>query len=244
MASLPTDLVESIFQFLHSAEPKHKINHQRNENKQICTTDEPQVKRSRWYQSTDRNSKLNEEFATKNDVQSYDKSVQPNLLNKARFTSPEHWELQQLAASGIIASTNINSSSSSSTAAVATVQRSTVNSDMVYCDLDETEYNVQLNRQEPSFLRGQTKPTAQFSPVRVVRNPQGSLLRAAQSSTSLVKATNPAASLKREMSPQRQSPLSNNEALSGPLPIEQYQDELVQLIRQHQILVVIGETGS
>ena len=43
----------------------------------------------------------------------------------------------------------------------------------------EEDIEVELNDVEPAFLRGQTKMTRELSPIRIVKNPDGSLQRAA-----------------------------------------------------------------
>ena len=41
------------------------------------------------------------------------------------------------------------------------------------------QVEVELNDIEPAFLKGQTKMSKELSPVRIVKNPDGSLQRAA-----------------------------------------------------------------
>ena len=43
----------------------------------------------------------------------------------------------------------------------------------------EEEVEVEINEDEPSFLKGQTKMSKELSPVRIVKNPDGSMQRAA-----------------------------------------------------------------
>ena len=44
---------------------------------------------------------------------------------------------------------------------------------------EEEELEIELNEDEPAFLRGQTTQTTDLSPSKVVTNPDGSLQRAA-----------------------------------------------------------------
>ena len=43
-----------------------------------------------------------------------------------------------------------------------------------------------MNDNEPAFLRGQTKVSREMSPVRIVKNPDGSLQRAAMHQVSMM----------------------------------------------------------
>ena len=51
----------------------------------------------------------------------------------------------------------------------------------------EEDFEVELNEQEPLFLRGQTKASAALSPIKVIKNPDGSLQRAAMTQSALSK---------------------------------------------------------
>lgn len=92
---------------------------------------------------------------------------------RKRLTSPERWEIKQLIASGVLDPSE-------------------------YPDLDEDqgllayedkeeELDVEIKEDEPPFLRGQTKQTVQLSPVRIVKNPDGTMNRAALQGAALAK---------------------------------------------------------
>jgi len=51
----------------------------------------------------------------------------------------------------------------------------------VLANIDEAEEDVEieLNEDEAPFLKGQSSHTLNFSPIRIVKNPDGSLQRAA-----------------------------------------------------------------
>ena len=51
----------------------------------------------------------------------------------------------------------------------------------------EEELEIELNESEPLFLRGQTKQSVAMSPIKVVKNPDGSLQRAAMTQSALAK---------------------------------------------------------
>lgn len=94
---------------------------------------------------------------------------------RKRLTSPERFEIQQLIKSGVLDPSE-------------------------YPELDEDyhergleedveeEFEVDLNEDEPLFLKGvSSKSTGGVSPVKVVKNPDGSLQRAAMTQGSLAK---------------------------------------------------------
>ncbi|KAJ0405555.1 hypothetical protein P43SY_009604 [Pythium insidiosum] len=90
-----------------------------------------------------------------------------------RMSSPERWEAQQLINSGVL----------------SVEDYPTFDEDHGLLDVDGTEENfeVELNDEEPTFLRGQTHLSRELSPVKIVRNPDGSMQRAAMTQSSLAK---------------------------------------------------------
>lgn len=88
---------------------------------------------------------------------------------RKRLTSPEIWELQQLAASGAISATDIpelNDGFNTNNAAEINPE-------------DDEDVEIELREEEPGFLAGQTKVSLKLSPIKVVKAPDGSLSRAA-----------------------------------------------------------------
>ena len=88
-----------------------------------------------------------------------------------RLTSPERWEIKQLIAAGVLDKSE-------------------------YPTIDELEegdgsdiedVEIELAEVEPLFLRGQTKLSVQHSPIRIVKNPDGSLQRSATTQSALAK---------------------------------------------------------
>ena len=51
----------------------------------------------------------------------------------------------------------------------------------------EQDLDIELNDEEPKFLQGQTSHKLQLSPVKIVRNPDGTLQRAAMTQSALAK---------------------------------------------------------
>lgn len=90
-----------------------------------------------------------------------------------KLSSPERWEAQQLINSGVL----------------SVEDYPTFDQDHGLLTMEETEeeFEVELNEAEPQFLRGQTKNSRELSPVRIIKNPDGSLQRAAMTQSSLAK---------------------------------------------------------
>eukprot|EP00002_Diphylleia_rotans_P022935 TRINITY_DN4502_c0_g1_i1.p1 TRINITY_DN4502_c0_g1~~TRINITY_DN4502_c0_g1_i1.p1 ORF type:complete len:1132 (+),score=246.53 TRINITY_DN4502_c0_g1_i1:49-3444(+) len=91
-----------------------------------------------------------------------------------RLSSPERWELEQIRKSGVIPAS----------------QMPDFDEELgVLGDVEENEedIDVEINENQPSFLKGQTKIAQSMSPVKVVKNPDGSLQRAALTQSALSK---------------------------------------------------------
>ncbi|EMS49798.1 putative pre-mRNA-splicing factor ATP-dependent RNA helicase [Triticum urartu] len=92
-----------------------------------------------------------------------------------RMSSPERWELKQLIASGAL---NVRDCPAFDDDDVGIhYQEEEV----------EEELEIELNEDEPPFLSGQGRSSIDLSPVRISKNPEGSLSRAAALQTALVK---------------------------------------------------------
>ena len=77
--------------------------------------------------------------------------------NKKRIASPEMWEVQQLIHSGVLPVTEYPTFDAES------------GNGLVQSVEVEEEVEVELNEDEPAFLRGQTRMSRDFSPVRIVK---------------------------------------------------------------------------
>ncbi|CAK4652169.1 unnamed protein product [Aphanomyces euteiches] len=90
-----------------------------------------------------------------------------------RLSSPERWEIRQLINSGVL----------------PVSEYPTFDEEHGVMDVEETEeeFEVELNEDEPLFLKGQTKAALEMSPVKIVKNPDGSLSRAAMTQSTLAK---------------------------------------------------------
>ncbi|KAH8693426.1 pre-mRNA-splicing factor ATP-dependent RNA helicase prp22 [Phaeosphaeriaceae sp. PMI808] len=203
---------------------------------------------------------------------------------RKRLTSPERWEIRQLIASGVAKAADYPGLEDDYDPALEGGDRSKL----------EEDFDIEVKHEEPPFLAGQTKQSLELSPIRVIKAPEGSLNRAAVSSTALAKerkelqqqnaeaATNEQATV--DLSAQWNDPMadeekqkfasdsrSTNKPNSIPewkravkpkdqsygrrvdmpmkqqresLPVFAFRDHLIESVRQHQILIVVGETGS
>ncbi|TYZ68337.1 hypothetical protein PybrP1_000722 [[Pythium] brassicae (nom. inval.)] len=90
-----------------------------------------------------------------------------------RMSSPERWEAQQLINSGVLSIEDYP----------------TFDEDHGLLDVEPTEedFEVELNEDEPVFLRGQTLLNREASPVKIIKNPDGSMQRAAMTQSTLAK---------------------------------------------------------
>eukprot|EP00958_Prasinococcus_capsulatus_P028410 scaffold6691_cov358-Prasinococcus_capsulatus_cf.AAC.17 len=68
---------------------------------------------------------------------------------------------------------------------------------------NEVDFEVELNDAEPTFLRGQTRNSVNVSPIKIVKNPDGSLQRAAMTQGALAKE-------RRELKEQQQRSMLDN----------------------------------
>ena len=92
---------------------------------------------------------------------------------KKKLSSPELWEIKQLINSGVLKPSDYPHFDAD-------------NGLLQTNDLD-IDIDIELNEEEPAFLKGQTKISKEFSPLRIVKNPDGSLQRAALHQSQLSK---------------------------------------------------------
>ncbi|GLT78690.1 hypothetical protein SLA2020_502180 [Shorea laevis] len=99
----------------------------------------------------------------------------PSRRPLKRMSSPERWEAKQLIASGVLR--------------VGEHPIYDEEGDGVLYQEEgaEEEVEIELNEDEPAFLRGQTRYSVDMSPVRIFKNPEGSLSRAAALQSALIK---------------------------------------------------------
>ncbi|XP_057427503.1 probable pre-mRNA-splicing factor ATP-dependent RNA helicase DEAH5 [Lotus japonicus] len=92
-----------------------------------------------------------------------------------RMSSPEIWEAKQLIASGVM-----------SVSEYPTYDEE--GDGLLYQEEDaEEELEIEMNDDEPAFLQGQSRYSMDMSPVKIFKNPEGSLGRAAALQSALIK---------------------------------------------------------
>jgi ATP-dependent RNA helicase DHX8/PRP22 len=196
-----------------------------------------------------------------------------------RPPSPEQFAVQQLVKSGVLPAE----------------MNPMLDEDGAAADAEE-DVDVELVDDEPPFLVGQTHMSRDLSPVKVVKNPEGSLQKAAMAQSTLVKERrelqvhqqremldaipkdmstgwhDPTASATdRLLAEELRSLGSSTLATPGSdwkasqrttaisfgkistkslqeqreeLPIRAMRDEFIEAMRAHQVMIVVGETGS
>lgn len=113
-----------------------------------------------------------------------------NLRPAKRLSSPEMWEAKQLAASGVVDRRDLPTWDEEHGA----LAREEV----------EEELEIEMTTEEPLFLKGQTKNSGvELSPIKVVKNPDGSMQRAASTQSALAKE-------RRELREQQKNALLDN----------------------------------
>jgi ATP-dependent RNA helicase DHX8/PRP22 len=90
---------------------------------------------------------------------------------RKRLTSPERFEITQLIASGVLDPKDYPD----------------LDDDALNYDDREEELDIEVRQEEPAFLAGQTKSSLDLSPIRIVKNPDGTMNRAAMAGASLAK---------------------------------------------------------
>ncbi|CAL5229034.1 g12281 [Coccomyxa viridis] len=201
-----------------------------------------------------------------------------------RMTSPERWEVTQLIKSGVLSVKDYPDFDDETGQGLLHVE-----------DDGEEEFEIDINEQEPAFLKGQsTKNGGEVSPVKIVANPDGSLQRAAMTQSALAKERrelrdqqqrSALEAIPKDLSRPWEDPLPEpgerhlaqelrGIGLAGyevpewktkamgkaptfgysdvrpikeqreSLPVFKLRDQLIQAVNDHQVLVVIGETGS
>lgn len=92
---------------------------------------------------------------------------------RRRLTSPERWEIRQLIASG-----------AASVADYPELNHE-IDEEKNIDDSEDIQIDVELNTDEPAFLKGQSFNTGGANPLLIIKNPAGSMNRAAMSGSKL-----------------------------------------------------------
>lgn len=122
-----------------------------------------------------------------------------------RLSSPERWEAKQLIASGVLPVEEYPMYDAENNGLLA------------YEEEAEQEVEVEINDDEAPFLAGQTSAGGDVSPIKIVKNPDGSMQRAAMTQSALAKE-------RRELKEQQQRtmldsiPKDLNRPWEDPMP--------------------------
>ncbi|RYQ89283.1 hypothetical protein Ahy_B09g096006 isoform C [Arachis hypogaea] len=92
-----------------------------------------------------------------------------------RMSSPERWEAKQLIASGVLSVSEYPTYDEEGDGLMYQEEGA------------EEELEIELNEDEPAFLQGQSRYSMDMSPVKIFKNPEGSLGRAAALQSALIK---------------------------------------------------------
>lgn len=112
-------------------------------------------------------------------------SPAPARRKRRRVASPERWELSQLRNSGVLSALR-ESAGQQERVDSGSCDDPFASEDEAASDA-EAALDVELNEAEPLFLRHQTARSVRLSPIRVVKNPDGSMARAALAQAELAK---------------------------------------------------------
>mmetsp|Transcript_24698 Transcript_24698/g.97548 ORF Transcript_24698/g.97548 Transcript_24698/m.97548 type:complete len:1215 (-) Transcript_24698:2748-6392(-) len=137
-----------------------------------------------------RNNRSNPEIGDMQSVSGIPRSLQEEDSSRRskgrarrRLPSPEQWELNQLASAGVLPLAELRKQAG--IAEDSEEEEAGVLNDV---EEPEEELEIELNEDEPAFLQGQATSKAQpLSPVRIVKNPDGSMQRAAMTQSALSK---------------------------------------------------------
>lgn len=200
---------------------------------------------------------------------------------KQRISSPERWELKQMMAANVLDKSQLPDFDEMSGLLAKDDDED-----------DDEDIEIELVEEEPAFLRGHGRANLMdLSPVRIVKNPDGSLAQSAMMQTALSKERRESKQQQREAQMDNQGNFNKNwidpmpqsernqagssrglssmdlpewkKHITGgskasygkktqlslieqrqSLPIYAFKEQLVKAVKDNQILIVIGETGS
>uniref|UniRef100_A0A1B0CYN0 RNA helicase n=1 Tax=Phlebotomus papatasi TaxID=29031 RepID=A0A1B0CYN0_PHLPP len=123
-----------------------------------------------------------------------------------RISSPERWEIKQMISSGVIDRSELPDFDE---------ETGLLPKD----ENDEADIEIEIVEEEPAFLAGHGRALHDLSPVRIVKNPDGSLAQAAMMQSALAKERREQKMLQREQE-MDSIPASLNKNWIDPLPEE------------------------
>lgn len=123
-----------------------------------------------------------------------------------RISSPERWEIKQMISSGVIDRSEMPDFDD---------ETGLLPKD----EDDEADIEIEIVEEEPPFLQGHGRALSDLSPVRIVKNPDGSLAQAAMMQSALAKERREHKMLQREQEMDA-IPTNLNKNWIDPLPDE------------------------
>lgn len=127
-----------------------------------------------------------------------------------RISSPERWELKQMMAANCISKSELPDFDE---------EQGVMGGE----DDDEEDVEIELVEEEPAFLRGYGRVREELSPVRIMKNPDGSLAQAAMMQSALAKERREIKMAQRESEMDSQ-PSNLGQNWNDPLPETQRND--------------------
>lgn len=121
-----------------------------------------------------------------------------------RISSPERWELKQMMAANCISKSEFPDFDE---------EQGVMGGE----DDDEEDVEIELVEEEPAFLRGYGRVREELSPVRIMKNPDGSLAQAAMMQSALAKERREVKMAQRESEMDSQ-PSNLGQNWNDPLP--------------------------
>ncbi|XP_023012219.2 ATP-dependent RNA helicase pea isoform X1 [Leptinotarsa decemlineata] len=139
---------------------------------------------------------------------SIDEGEEDSRKRVTRISSPERWEINQMISSGCIDKSELPEFDE--------------DTGLLPKDEDggEADIEIELVEDEPPFLQGHGRAVHDLSPVRIVKNPDGSLAQAAMMQSALAKERREQKMLQREQEVDSQ-PSGKNKNWIDPLPEEE-----------------------
>ncbi|KAI4460494.1 atp-dependent rna helicase [Holotrichia oblita] len=138
-----------------------------------------------------------------------DESEEDSRKRVTRISSPERWEIKQMISSGCIDKSELPDFDEET--------------GLLPKDDDgaEADIEIELVEEEPPFLQGHGRALHDLSPVRIVKNPDGSLAQAAMMQSALAKERREQKMLQREQEVDSH-PSGRNKNWIDPLPDEDF----------------------
>ncbi|KRT80696.1 hypothetical protein AMK59_5381, partial [Oryctes borbonicus] len=138
-----------------------------------------------------------------------DESEEDSRKRVTRISSPERWEIKQMISSGCIDKSELPDFDEET--------------GLLPKDDDgaEADIEIELVEEEPPFLQGHGRALHDLSPVRIVKNPDGSLAQAAMMQSALAKERREQKMLQREQEVDSH-PSGRNKSWIDPLPDDDF----------------------